>query len=658
MKVKRGHQNSSDGPANKKTKNSKSFSKNKQKHSSSRHKKPHQSPRHKKGHQSAKNKGQKPKNNDQDSKSPKYEKPTAKNNDEAIPKPKKSKFSNKVGKPNLDRPKNVNKDQTGTDTTGEKPDWLEYKKQQKELREKRRAKKLEDTYEVAIQAKQIGEKLRRSNLSADMQEKLTKKLHDLIQNQYAKMIFAHDLSRVIQWQIKYCNPDIQLAIVQELKPQLREMFYSKYAKNVVRTLLKKGSESVKKSVLQVCTGHVVKLCTNVLAAPIFEKIYVEVASETEKSQFKQEFYGDMYKNSKDPNVKTLTDVFKNSQDMKSATLSGVKANLIRILNKNLINSTLVHTVLYEYLSNCSKEDRTEIMALARPLIADLSQTRDGAKVGNLCIWHGTNKDRKLIMKSLKEHIKDIITSEHGHLMIIALLDSVDDTVLLKKILLQEVLNNLSDIVLNDYGRRVILYIVARRDTHYFHPALVEYLKEGDGNETSKKPADIREKELLDNMIDNLLENIVQDSKMWLSNGQMQLVTLAILKASRGDKPKVAFETIAKFITDSNSMLLHGTEVVKAVEDPGLHMILKKIIQMDKKRLEDNELTFGEVLLEHLTHEVIEFWVDCNRSCFLLVLLVENESEKVVSELKSKLKNISKLKSKKTKGATILLTKLK
>ncbi|XP_058794078.1 protein penguin [Phymastichus coffea] len=587
-------------------------------------------------------------------KAPQYEKSRLKNDGSF--KQKNAKFSSNR-QPNLDKKKYLKKNDKNTDSTGEKPDWVEYKKQQKELRNQRRAKKLNDSYEIALQLKQIGEKLRRSDLPKETQENLTKKMHGIAQKHYAKMIFAHDLSRVIQWQIKYCSEDIRFAIVEELKPHLQKMFSSIYAKNVIKTLLKCGSSKVKNILMQTCMGNAVKLVSNNVSASLFEKVYVEIVSKSEQNLFKQEFYGDMFKKSKDPNIQTLTDVYTDSEGMKTATLSAVKACLVKILNKQLINSTLVHTLLYEYLTNCSKTDRAEIIVMVRPLITELSQTKDGAKAGNLCIWHGTNKDRKFIMKALKDHVKSIVMSEHGHLMIMALLDSVDDTVLLKKILLQEMLNNLDEIVVNEYGKRVILYIVARRDTHYFHPALVEYLKTGDNNETSKKPAEIREKELLDNVIHTFLESIANNANVWLSSNSVQMVTFAILKASQANKPEAAFDAIAKFLINSDSKITVGTKTFEAIEEPGLHMIIKKLIRMDPERLESNGVTFGETLHKYLTDEILSHWINNNRACFLLVSLIANESEKVVSNLKFRLKKLKNLKTNKTKGATVLLEKL-
>ncbi|XP_014222554.1 pumilio homolog 3 [Trichogramma pretiosum] len=572
----------------------------------------------------------------------------------------KKKIQNKgPRKPNLDKAKMIKKEKETAEN--EKPNWLEYKKEQKELREKRRAKKLDDAYDIVIQAKKIGEKIRRAELPKDEQAKLTKQLHDLLKTHYLKMIFMHDLSRVIQWQIKYSNPDIQLEIVTEIRPQLIKMFFCKYSKNIIKTLLKTaGSSKIKQEILEVCYGNVVKLTSSVLSASMFEKIYVEIASVQQKLAFKQEFYGDYYKKSKDKNIKSVTDVFEQSPDMKSATLTAMKANLNKILNKNLINSSLVHTVLYEFLSHCSKEDKDEIMALARPLIAELSQTKDGAKAANICIWNGTNKDKKVMMKTLKEHVKSIATSDHGSLMLMCLFDAVDDTVLLKKIIIQEIINNIDEIAADDCGRRVIMYMVAKRDSKFFHPTTIDYLKQGDNNEFTKKPQEVKAKEILESVSENLLESISEKPLMWLNNGKIQIVTLAILNNCSGPKLKEAFASVAKFITDIDSVMDNKDkkdEKIKAIEEAGLHMTLKKIIQMDQSRKEKQETTFGEVLLEYLTEEVLENWVKFNRGCFLLVNFIKCESEECVKTLKEKLKNVKNLKAESSKGAEILLENL-
>ncbi|CAL7951978.1 unnamed protein product [Xylocopa violacea] len=458
---------------------------------------------------------------------------------------------------------------------------------------------------------------------------------------------------------KYGDTEIRQAIFQEVKQTLLSMVESKYAKNCIKTMLKYGSQEIRHEIISACYGNIVKFLSHSVVGPLLELMYSTWATEKEKRYFKQEFYGDMYKQAKDDNIKTLSDTYKTAKDMKAATLSAVKGNLMKILNKKLLNSTLVHCVLSEFLDNCSVEDRMEMIVMLRSSIVELSQTKFGSKVATICIWHGTNKDRKIIMKSLKENVKNIAMSEHGYITLLALFDSVDDTVLVKKIVLSEIQNHLTDIALNDYGKHVILYLIARRNSHYFAPNVVKYLEQGDNNATSKKSADVRAKELLDSVSDLLFEAVITNTSTWMSNSSIAMVTLAILKIGTGAKLMKAFEAIAVFITNLKSTIVEGDEKYKPVEHSGLHMMLKKLIQNDKELHDKGENTFGEVLVNHLETNIIEEWIGCNRGCFLLVLLLENETPSTVNIIISKLKPmINTLKSKSNPGAEILLKKLK
>ncbi|KAL2741832.1 hypothetical protein V1477_009461 [Vespula maculifrons] len=584
-------------------------------------------------------------NNLKKEKKVKFEKPLLKNSLKIHQKDLKRKSNLK----NLKNKKNITKDNI---LATQKEDWQKFKKKKKDLREKRKERRLTDVYEISIRAKKISEKLRRTDCTLEEKKKLVQELHELLKSHYNKIIFTHDISRIVQWILKYSEPDIRNAVFDELKPSIIAMTQSKYAKNCVKVLLKYGSAILRKNIISEWYGNIVNLMSNIVSAPLIELAYSTWATNEDKINFKQEFYGDIYKKAKDKKVKILSDAFENAEGMKSAILSAVKTNVIRILNKKFINSVLLQTVIWEYLTNCSNVDRSEMIVMLRNLVVELSSTKVGTKVAMLCIWHGTNKDRKIIMKALKENIKSIAMSEHGYMVLLALIDSVDDTVLMKKIILSEIQKDLTEIVLNEYGKHVILYLVARRDPHYFPPSIVECLSQGDSNETSKKPADIREKELREAVTDLYLESIASETTEWLSKGSVLMVTLAILKVGSGEKLKCVFKAIASFLTNTESE--HDL-----IEHPGLHMMLKKLIQNDKNLETKGETTFGAILIDYLTKNILKQWIQFNRGCFLLILLIENENETVISKLILKLQALlQNIKKEQTPGASILLKKLK
>lgn len=86
-----------------------------------------------------------------------------------------------------------------------------------------------------------------------------------------------------------------------------------------------------------------------VAAPIFEHMYSAWACALERSQLRQEFYGDMYKQDKESNVNSLDDIFQKTPTMKEAILSAVKANMSRILDKS-VSATLLSVKLKLKLS--------------------------------------------------------------------------------------------------------------------------------------------------------------------------------------------------------------------------------------------------------------------------------------------------------------------
>lgn len=64
------------------------------------------------------------------------------------------------------------------------------------------------------------------------------------------------------------------------------------------------------------------------------------------------------------------------------------------------------------------------------------------------------------MKALKEHVLSLSKHEHGHTVIIALLDATDDTVLLNKAILSQLLEKAQDLACDEWGRKVsVLYSI-------------------------------------------------------------------------------------------------------------------------------------------------------------------------------------------------------
>jgi len=56
------------------------------------------------------------------------------------------------------------------------------------------------------------------------------------------------------------------------------------------------------------------------------------------------------------------------------------------------------------------------------------------------------KDRKVVLKSLKQDLKAMITNKLAHLFLIHILNTLDDTLLSKKTIIGELIKNVDELI--------------------------------------------------------------------------------------------------------------------------------------------------------------------------------------------------------------------
>ncbi|CAH2106672.1 unnamed protein product [Euphydryas editha] len=536
---------------------------------------------------------------------------------------------------------------------GEKPKWSEMKKEKKNLRtERRKAKATAQIFEISHKAKLLAAQIQRKVVKPDFRTKACKELHSLIKGQYKSIALTHDLSRVIQVLLKYSAEDIRNEITEELLDIMVPMMRSKYATHSVKRILKYGTDYIRHEVIKKLFGHIVSLASHTISAPVLDYAYGEFASNKEKRHMQQEFYGDMYKNSKDDKVKTLSDTYKDSPEMKSAILQSCKANIQKILDKNLHDSELLHSVLYDYIRECSSEDRVELISTLSSLIVPLSNSLPGVNAASMCVWQGTNKDKKTILKVVKEHVVPLSKHKTGHRLLIAIFDSVDDTVLVKKVIVSTIVDNIKDIANDHWGILTLRWLIKPKDPTAFHPSFINFLEEGLKSGTSKKDADLRVSELREAILPALKTDIESDAVFWLDS-KIKLLLLVALLSVESSKP--ILEALAKVICRSEWIIKENDKEVLAIEDAGIHMCLKKLAILDKTASD----SLGEAICDNIDDETLKVWLSSNRGCFFILKLIENNNDKIASKFIKKVKKYGNiLKQQSSEGTKLLLQCIK
>lgn len=509
----------------------------------------------------------------------------------------------------------------------EKANWSELKKQKKELKVKRKQQKAKGQYDVDVKAKKLYEELKMKSTKSS-KEKICKDLYDLLESSdFSKLSQSHDRARIIQMMLKKAPLNIKTEIGEKLIPHISDIALSKYGKFVVSRLMVYCGKEIREKAINAMLSNILKLTNHKVSNPLIDMIYLNHASPDQKNFMKQEMYSDLYKKDKNKQVKTLKDTWSTSEMMKKGIMNSTKMNLTKLASKNLIDNSLVHAVLLEYIEEAEEQDRNEIIAAYTSHLAAISSTKQGARAATLCYLYSVAKERRAILKSIKDYVDKLSRHEHGHLFILEILNTTDDTLNIKKTVLAQIVKNIETIASNEYGKK-ILYFLVSPSKEFLHPSLLKQLDDDYKLGTQKKDVEIRRKELFEAIEEDLCSEIKKNAKFWLQGGHLARTLFAILQnASENNE---ALDSICSVICEANWMVSEteptmddskkeeeivdtgkikkkkknpieivkkqeDIKMIKGIEHAGIHIALKKIAKLKN---------FAKAFVNHFTEDIV------------------------------------------------------
>lgn len=217
----------------------------------------------------------------------------------------------------------------------------------------------------------------------------------------------------------------------------------------------------------------------------------------------------------------------------------------------------------------------------------------------------------------------LCTHEHGHVFILTIINTTDDTKALKKSIFDPIFAEIETVAANEWGRKVIDWFVAPDDRACFHPSVIALIEEG--LKYSKKDKEIRRAELIEQVGEPLCKTIIENPYFWLRGGHIAITTMNILKNCKNEHAQKALDAVAEVIcnvewkvtpkeaeeenkeaveikkklvakTDESNDKKKIPELVLGVEHAGLHIALKKILKIEQ---------FPLALAGKLTEEVVK-----------------------------------------------------
>ncbi|XP_044121903.1 pumilio homolog 3 [Neovison vison] len=559
----------------------------------------------------------------------------------------------------FNRKRKFQTDGKSDESAAKKPKWDDFKKQKKELKQSRQLSD-KTNYDIVVRAKQIWEILRRKDCDKEKRVKLMSDLQKLIQGKIKTIAFAHDSTRVIQCYIQYGTEEQRKQAFEELRDDLVQLSKAKYSRNIVKKFLMYGSKPQIAAIISSFKGHVRKMLRHAEASAIVEYAYNDKAILEQRNMLAEELYGNTFQLYKSADHPTLDKVLEVQPEKLQLIMDEMKQILTPMAQKEaVIKHSLVHKVFLDFFTYAPPKLRSEAIEAIREAVIYLAHTRDGARVAMHCLWHGTPKDRKVIVKTMKTYIEKVANGQYSHLVLLAAFDCIDDTKLVKQIIISEIISSLPNIVNDKYGRKVLLYLLSPRDPAHTVREIIEVLQKGDGNAHSKKDTAIRRRELLEAISPALLSYLQEHAQELVLDKSACVLVANILGAAVGDlQPAmnaVASVAAAELHPGGEDGELH------IAEHPAGHLVLKWLIEQDEKMKESGRAGgFAKTLVERVGVKNLKAWASVNRGAIVLSSLLQSSDQEVVQKVKAGLKGlIPTLEKNKnaSKGVEMLLEKL-
>jgi len=365
---------------------------------------------------------------------------------------------------------------------------------------------------------------------------------------------------------------------------------------------------------------------------------------------------------------TLSSVIKSQPLGEASALEHVLGLINKGIKKGLYSFAYFQQILREYVTTASPNS---VRSLA-PSIVDhsihLLSTKAGTRVVAECAAYGTPKDRKRMLKSLKGYTRSSLMHPDGYITILRILDVTDDTVIVQKSILAELLllpsksekdkvkvditgtpieksekemegdkSPLLDLALSETGCKLFLFLFADTETKrkkFFDPAELEILHQNpvvtQGEEeipTSKKNSNTRRVELLQYMKESLVELCVAHPNLLLRSRCGSKVMREIFEAFPS---KELLSAITDTCDDHTEKTSSSTDL-SMLEDSVGHVTIKNIIvheAQQQSKGNTNELSLAQALYEKYKGRLLTKVACSNRGAFVLSAMTE-----VVPEVK-------------------------
>lgn len=502
---------------------------------------------------------------------------------------------------------------------------------------------------MIARSKKIWDRLRRkSHVPTDERKELVAELFTIITGRVKDFVFKHDSARVIQCAVKYSSPDQKRLIAKELQGEYQALAESRYAKFLIARLV--TDNDIRDIIVPEFYGHVKRLIRHPEASWIMDDIYRTVATKEQKAMLLCEWYGPefvIFKSTKDSTATAdLSTILANSPEKRIPIMQHLKDMTNQLVQKKTTGYTMLHDALLQYFLNTKprSSEATEFLEMLKDdeegdCYKNLAFTKSGSRLVCLALAYGNSKERRTILKFFKTHMKLLAGDVHGHVVLLAAYDLVDDTVMSSKAIFPELLckdmevdardDELFEMAEHLTARIPLLYLMneeAKQPKWLLPTEDVKILEEIHNIRmtTSKKDPVVRRAELLKAISQPLIDLIAARAENLIKSSFQSQFVAEVLLGGIGEKTAALQAMVA--------LVSSGDEgVLTALQSAHAGRLLKTLVQGGRFNkmsrsvvLVEPPLAFGDMLYDTITSKsptaLVQAWATGENSWVIVALL--------------------------------------
>lgn len=327
-------------------------------------------------------------------------------------------------------------DDVKTSSANDDPNKKSSKEQHEEQRKLLKERKTKRKSGVEVERiKKLWERLRVKNppLPKEIRDKLSNETWELCEGVLGDLVMKHDASRVVQTLVKYSSKERREQICKELRPYYYKLATSAYGKYLLIKLLHYGSKESRSLIIKELYGKLRKLMRHREGAYVVEDLFVLYSTAKQRQQMVREFWGSKYAYFTDENdSQTVVDVCKESVETKKIISGNLLGTIKASVEKGSIGFQILHAAMKEFIQIMEGQEIRDFIELVSEQFAELVHTPEGCEVACTVLAKATAKERKLLLRNLKEHAEKLANDEHGQQVLQVIFMTVDDTVLVQK----------------------------------------------------------------------------------------------------------------------------------------------------------------------------------------------------------------------------------